>query len=145
MRYTYINKEGKEDIRNKIIIASMPFIRKHELIHRLRLFGGRKRNVGILWFIGELFIEGLEDYEKIEDEWEIMVQHIILPYFIDYLKINHLYKKYRKTVYVNCVIDNAFYRALQDWNDCINGVLSTKLDYFAKRLITKYEETYGDD
>ncbi len=157
MTYTYITKKGKEDIRNKIITASMPLIRKYELIYRLRLCYA-KRNVDILWFIGELFCDGLEDYQKVEDEWVTLIQHIILPYFIEYLKINHLYKKYRKyvmlnhlakyyvnTVYVNCLIDNTFYRALQDWNDCINGVLGTKLNYFASRLISKYEETYGNE
>lgn len=158
MRYTYITKKGKEDIRNKIINASMPFIRKYELIHRLRLFGSKKNNADILWFMDELFIDGLEDYQKIEDEWVMMIQHIILPYFIEYLKITHLYKRYRKyimlnhlakeyvnTVYVNCVIDNAYYSDLKDWNDCINGVLGTKRNYFANRLISKYEETYGNE
>jgi hypothetical protein len=157
MTYTYINKKGKEDIRNKIINASMPFIRKYGLINRLR-HCNKKRNLDILWFIGELYYEGLEDYKKIEEEWEIMVQHIILPYFIEYLKIEHLYKKYRKyvmlnhltkyyvnTIYVNCLIDSVYYPALQNWNDCINGVLGTKLDYFANRLISKYEEIYGHD
>lgn len=157
MRYTYITKKGKEDIRNKIINASMPFIRNHGLIYRLRLCN-KKRNADIFWFMGELFYGGLEDFQKIEDEWQMVIQRIILPYFVEYLKIVHLYKTYRKyvmlhhlskdyvnTIYVNCLINGVYYRAMEDWNTCINGVLSTKLDYFTNRLISKYEEIYGHD